>query len=247
VYVKITLSTTDSSRYIPKLYSLRFSFFTNKYIYAFNGGDYIQPIQPSAGTVDLSIWDYDLGTIDYQVLSRNTKAGIKPYPPGFAINTTKNIQSVEMMFTPLNTNTENFLVYGATNHYYSWNASGVITKGSAVSAIYVNGVDRTAATNISTFLTAGEQHHIIIVFSSAITTRIWFNVKVSSNTWTNAGPRNTYNYIGIYESQLSSTQASSHYSLYTGRSLGSATDPSFAITESSVSLYNRDWTVIKSI
>jgi hypothetical protein len=96
-------------------------------------------------------------------------------------------------------------------------------------------------------LTAGEQHHIIIVFSSAITTRIWFNVKVSSNTWTNAGPRNTYNYIGIYESQLSSTQASSHYSLYTGRSLGSATDPSFAITESSVSLYNRDWTVIKSI
>ncbi len=247
VYVKITLSTTDSSRYIPKLYALRFSFFANKYIYSSNGGGYIQPIQPTAGTVDSTIWDYDLGSIDYQVLSRNTKAGIKPYPPGFAINTAKNIQSVEMMFTPLNTNTENYLVYGATNHYYSWNASGVITKGSAVSAIYVNGVNRTAATNISTFLTAGEQHHIIIVFSSAITTRIWFNVKVASNTWTNAGPRNTYNYLGIYESQLSSTQASQHYSLYTGRSLTTATDPSFSITESSVSLYNRDWTVIKSI
>jgi len=247
VYVKITLSTTDSSRYIPKLYALKFSFVTNKYIYALNGGDYIQPIQPTSGTVDATIWDYDLGSIDYQTLSRNTKSGLKPYPPGFAINTSKNIQSVEMMFTPLNTNTENHLVYGATNHYYSWNASGVITKGSAVSAIYVNGVDRTAATNISTFLTAGEQHHIVIVFSSAITTRIWFNVKVASNTWTNAGPRNTYNYIAIYESQLSLAKALEHYSLYTGRALTAVTDPSFSITESGVSLYNRDWVVIKSI
>jgi hypothetical protein len=247
LYIKITLSTTDSSRYIPRLYSLKFSFYTNKVLYALNGGSYIEPIQPTAGTVDSSIWDYDLGSIDYPLLSRNTKSGIKPYPPGFAINTINNIQTVEMLFTPLNTSSENYLIYGATNHYYSWNASGVITKGSAVSAIYVNGVSRTAATNISEFLTAGEQCHIIIVFSSAITTRIWFNVKVASNTWTNAGPRNTYNYIAIYSSQFNLAKATEHYSLYTGRSSVTATENAFQITESSVSLYNKDWLVIKSI
>jgi len=245
IYVKITLTTTDASKYLPKLYNLNFYFYDTKRIYAINGGDYIEPIQPTAGTVDSSVWDYDVSSLSYVPLSRKVDNGIRPYAPGFSINTLNNVYSVEMMFTPVST-AANYLLFAGTDVYFSWNGSGVIAKNN-ISAVYVDGVDRSSATNISAFLTAGEMHHIVLVFSSTVTSKIWFNVKVLSNTWTDAGPRNLYSYISTYNTQLSQSVAQNHYNLYTDRSLTTAEVPSFAVTESAVNVYNNDWLIIKSI
>lgn len=247
IYLKITLKTTDASKYIPKLYSLNLYFYTNKKVFSENSGDYIEPVQPTSGTIDLTVWDYDLASIGSHVISRNQNNGIRPYAAGFALNTLDNVQSVEMIFNPINTNSENYLIYAGTNHYYYWNASGAITKGSAISAVYVNGIDRTSATNISSFLTAGENYHIVIVFSSTFTTRAWFNVKVSSNSWTNGGSRHLYSYITTYKKAITLAVALDHYNTYIGFPKSSITDQSFSVTENNLYIYNRDWQVIKSI
>jgi hypothetical protein len=193
----------------------------------------------------MSVWDYDIPSLSYAVLSRKKNNGIIPYDPGFSINTLDNIYSVEMMFTPIST-ADNYLVFAGTDVYFSWNGSGVITKNN-VSAVYVNGVDRSSATNISSFLTVGEAHHVVLVFSSTVTSKIWFNVKVLNNVWSDSGPRNFYSHIAIYKTQLSENVIQNHYDLYTGRPLATAEVPSFAVTESAVNVYNNDWLIIKSI
>lgn len=248
VYVRITLSTDDASRYIPKLYSIKFSFYTTKLIYAKNGPSYIEPIQPvsTSGGLDGSIWDYDLGSIDYPVLSRNIKSGLRPYPPGFAINTSNNIKTIEMIFSPIST-AANTLVYVDANTNYSWDASGVITKGSNISAIYVDGINKTSATNISEYLVAGDVYHIVIVLTASVTTRIWFNVKVLSNVWSNGGPANSYNYIATYSQALSSSQVLDHSNYYMGMPSTTLSDPAITVTESTINTYNRDWLVVKSV
>jgi hypothetical protein len=248
VYVRITLSTNDASRYLPKLYAIKFNFYTTKLIYAKNGPSYIEPIQPSStsGGLNASVWDYDLGAIDYPVLSRNIKSGLRPYPPGFAVNTSSSIKTVEMIFSPVST-AANYLIYIDANTYYYWNGSGVISKGSNIAAIYVDGVDKTSATNISSYLLAGDVYHIVVVLTSAITTRIWFNVKVASNVWSDAGPANSYNYIGIYESAFTASKALDHSDQYTGRPATIVTEPAITLTESSIKTYNRDWLVVKNV
>ena len=246
INIRITLSTTDASKYIPKLYYLVFSFYDNKTIYAENGPEYISPVQPDGGSIDLTVWDYDLGSLAYSPLHRNSKLGITPYAAGFAINTEKNVRTVEMMFTPIST-AANYLYYGNSNSYYSWNGSGVISKGSEVSAFYVNGVDRTSATNISSYLVANQPHHIVIVLSADVTTKLWFNVKVESGLWTNNGPRNSYSYLGIYQTALSQSTVEDHYDYYIGRPDIVVTEPSFAMTETGISTYNNDWIVLETI
>lgn len=245
LYVKITLTTTDASKYLPKLYNLNFYFYNTKRIYAVNGGDFIDSMEPLAGTVDDSVWDYDLSSLAYPILSRKIDNGIRPYDPGFFIDTLDNIYSVEMMFTPIST-AANYLAFSGSSTYFAWNGSGVISKNN-ISAIYVNGINRSSATNISSFLTAGEIHHIVLVFSSTVTSKIWFNVKVLSNTWTDAGPRNLYSYIATYKTQISQATAENHYNLYTAKTITTATVPSMTVTESAVNVYNKDWRIVKSI
>jgi hypothetical protein len=245
VFVKITMSTYDASIFIPRLHSLDFYFYNTKRIYAINGGDYIEPIEPVQGSVDLFAWDYDISSSSNNILSRKKNNGIRPYDPGFSINTLDNIRSVEMIFTPISKES-NYLVSIEPNTYFSWNDLGVIAKNN-IQAIYINGIDRSSETNISSFLTEDEAHHIVIVFSSAVTSKIWFNVKVIADTWTNAGPRNLYNYISIYKKELSQSVAQNHYNLYTSKSVITAEVPSFSVTESSINVYNNDWVVIKSI
>jgi len=248
VYVRITLSTNDASRYLPKLYAIKFSFYTTKLIYAKNGPSYIEPIQPvsTSGGLDGSVWDYDLGTIDYPILSRNIKTGLRPSQPGFAVNTSSNIKTIEMIFSPVST-AANYLVYVDANTSYSWNGSGVISKGSNISAVYVDGIDRTSATNISEYLISGDVYHIVLVLTNSVTTRIWFNVKVASNVWSDAGPSNSYNYLAIYQTAFSSNKALEHSDQYIGRPATTVLEPAITLTESSVKTYNRDWVVVKNV
>lgn len=251
LHFKITMTSTDTSKILPLLQYVGFYFYTNKEFVSNNSGMSIRSKQPLGGDINLTTWEYNLGTDNYPILSRHSENGIIPSEAGFYINTIRDISTVEMFFTP-KTLTKNCLLYseyGSNTISYLWSNSGAITK-SNISAIYVNGVNRTSATNISSFLKEGEICHIVLCLNQPISGDIWFNVKVSNNLWTNGGGKNLYKNITLYPSQLSQAEAQNHYYLYTDRASATAIDSqnnSITLTEEYVNAYDNDWVVIKSV
>ena len=153
VYIRITMSTTDASKYLPKLSFFCITFYADRTIYADNFGDKIT-----------SSTDYYLGSLNYPVLSRHHMNGIRAKnAAGFNLNASTSVKSVEMLFTPL-TLAANTLFYASNPSAtrLAWNGSGVVSKAN-IAKIYVNNIDVTNQTNISSYLVAEEPHHIVIV------------------------------------------------------------------------------------
>jgi len=87
LYIRITMTTSDASKYLPKLSFFCIAFYTNKDIYADNFGDRIT-----------SNTEYYLGSLNYPILSRNYTNGIRAKNgAGFNINTLSDIKSVEQL------------------------------------------------------------------------------------------------------------------------------------------------------
>lgn len=244
LYVRIILSTTDASKYLPRLYNLEFKFYSSKVVFADNSGDYIESEQPAAGTIDLSSWDFEVGSKNFAPLLRHYNNGIRSDQAGFALNTESQVRTIEMFFTPLSLAAGTLFNHASAS--FSWNGSGVISK-TGISAIYVNDTNVTSATNISSFFKVGEICHIIIVLSSNITSKIWFNVKVSSNTWTEGGPRNLYKNIAIYPTAFTVGDVNTHWTLYTAIQDTYPNDNTVSLSETGISVYDVDWRVISSI
>jgi hypothetical protein len=231
LYIKITMSTTDASKYLPKLSFFCIAFYSNKDIYADNYGDRIN-----------SSTEYYLGSLNYPILSRNYTNGIRAKnAAGFKINTLSSIKSVEMFFTPL-TLAANTLFYASTPSAtrLAWNGSGVVSKAN-IAKIYVNNVDVTNQTNISSYLVAEEPHHVVIVFTTPVTGVLQLNYETSG------GPSNLYKNITTYEKELTAGIVETHFELYTGRAVSSVTEPTIDLTESDIIAYNNDWIVLQSV
>jgi hypothetical protein len=230
LYIRITMSTSDASKYLPILSFFCVSFYSNKDIYADNYGDRIS-----------STTEYYLGSLNYPILSRNYTNGIRAKNgAGFNINTLSSIKSVEMFFTPL-TLAANTLFYASSPSAtrLAWNGSGVVSKAN-IAKIYVNNVDVTNQTNISSYLNAEEPHHVVIVFTTPVTGVLQINYETSG------GPSNIYKNIAIYEKELTSNIVETHYELYIGRVVSSLTEPQVTLTESDIIPYNNDWIVLQS-
>jgi hypothetical protein len=216
LYLKVTMTSSDTSTNIPVLRSLDLDFFSNTDFYADNSGDRIY-----------SVKDYALSRYNHPVISYNDYNGLRMYNGGgFNVDSGTSFRSIEMIFTPVAG--ENVL-FSSNSKIFEWNTLGVITK-TGVSAIYVNGVNHTASTNISSFLTTGMPHHIVLVLSSVATSNIKFNY---NQTNTKSGGANTYSNIALYPDVLSSQQATTHYQLYTHQYVVSVSDTAFTISESS--------------
>lgn len=231
LYIKITMSTTDASKYLPKLSFFCIAFYSNKDIYADNYGDRIN-----------SSTEYYLGSLNYPILSRNYTNGIRAKDgAGFKINTLSSIKSVEMFFTPL-TLAASTLFYASTPSAtrLAWNGSGVVSKAN-IAKIYVNNVDVTNQTNISSYLVAEEPHHVVIVFTTPVTGVLQLNYETSG------GPSNLYKNITTYEKELTAGVTETHFELYTGRAVSSVTEPTIDLTESDIIAYNNDWIVLQSV
>lgn len=244
VYVRIILSTSDASKYLPRLYGLDFKFYTSKVIFADNNGDYIESEQPLAGSIDLTSWDVEVGSKNFAQLLRHYNNGIRSDAAGFALNTQSSVRTIEMLFSPVSLAASTLFHHPSA--HLSWDGSGTISK-SGISAIYVNDINHSSATNISSFFKSGEMYHVVIVLSSGITSKIWFNVKVNSNTWTEGGPKNLYNNIAIYPQAFAVGDVNTHWTLYIASQDAYPNDNAFAVTESEVSVYNYDWKVVSSI
>ena len=234
VHIKITMSTTDASKYLPRLAYFAVSFYTNKDVYADNYGDTIS----SSG-------EYYLGSLNYPLLSRHYDNGIRTKTgTGFNLTTGGSVKSLEMFFTPSDLTANTLLDVASTGSYtaskYSWTSGGTITKTNILK-IYVNGVDRTSQTNISNVFSANQLHHVILVLTQPCSGILKFNYSGSG------GPSCLYNNISIYAKELTASIAATHYDLYVGRPSISVEDPSIVMTEKGITSYNNDWIVLQSI
>jgi hypothetical protein len=231
VHIKITMSTTDASKYLPKLSFFCITFYSDRTIYADNFGDKIT-----------SSTDYYLGSLNYPVLSRHYMNGIRAKSgAGFDIDTLSSTKSVEMLFTPL-TLAASTLFYAASPSAtrFSWDGSGVISKAN-IDKVYINNVDITNQTSISSYLNEEEPHYIVLVFNTAVTGPLQMNYESSG------GPSNLYKNIAIYDSELTSGKVNTHYNLYTGKPVETVTENAMTLTELATEYYNNDWVVLQSI
>ena len=228
------MTTTDASKYLPRLAYFATSFYTNKDVYADNYGYTIT-----------SSTEYYLGSLNYPLLSRHYDNGIRTKAgAGFNLTTTSSVKSLEMFLTPSDLTANTLLDVASTGSYtasrYSWTNGGTITK-SNILKIYVNGVDRTSQTNISNVFSANQLHHVILVLTQPASGILKFNYLSSG------GPSCLYNNIAIYAKELTASISSTHYDLYVGRPSVSIQDPSITMTEKGIQSYNNDWIVLQSI
>jgi hypothetical protein len=233
--IKITITSGNISKYLPKLYNLNISFYNNQIMYSKNGSSYLSKIQ------DL---DFYLGQDAYPIMSRDPKNGILvPENSGFKINLSELKQSVEFFYTPYSLN-KSLLVSSIVNgsgaaSEYSWNTNGSINKTN-IASIYVNGVDVSAQTLISNIFKVKGIHHVVINFTAPIYGVVTVNHKSSGSV------KSLYQYMSFYRGLLDYNKIINHYDLYTSRQSYQTSGSSITLSENSVNLYNNDWLVIQN-
>lgn len=229
IYIKIIMESSDSSRYMPKLYSLSINFYSQQILYSKNGGSYISKIEDK---------DYMLGKEVYPVLSVNTRNGAYvPENSGFKINASYDINSIEFFYIP--ESLQGSLLVSASNTLFKWASNGTVTKNN-ISKIYVNGQDKSTETNISNILGPGYLNHIVIVLNNTETGEIVFNYQSAGSV-----PA-CYQHISLYKHEMEYNEILNHYNLYIGKSRYTATGSTMSMTENSTRLYNNDWVVIQN-
>ena len=228
-HLKIVVSSTDSSRYIPKLYSLSVNFYSEQIAYSKNGASYVYKIDNL---------DYSLGKEAYPILSMNKLNGVLvPNNSGFKVDLPYDTNSIEFFYTP--SSILKSLLISSTGTEFSWADSGSISKTN-ISKIYVNGEDKTTQSNISNVLNSGYLNHIVIVFQSPISGDLIFNYKSTGSK------KSSYQHITLYRDAVDQNKAITHYNLYTGRSVYTSTASAMSMTERPPEIYNNDWIVIQN-
>jgi len=228
-HLKIVVSSTDSSRYIPKLYSLSVNFYSEQIAYSKNGASYVYKIDNL---------DYSLGKEAYPILSMNKLNGVLvPNNSGFKVDLPYDTNSIEFFYTP--SSILKSLLISSAGTEFSWADNGSISKTN-ISKIYVNGEDKTAQSNISNVLNSGYLNHIVIVFQAPVSGDLVFNYKSTGSK------KGSYQHITLYRDALDKNKAITHYNLYTGRSVYTSTASAMSVTEGSAEIYNNDWIVIQN-
>ena len=244
IYLKITLATPNSNKYLPKISSLQIKFYNNQIAYASNSSSYISTLEGLAG---VSVYDITIGNNKHPILSRNARNGIRTIQSsGFYINTTSSVRTLEFFYTPYALTVSGLIStasggsYAASN--YSWSNVGAISKTN-ISAIYVNNVNKTAETNVSNIFKLGQMHHVVIVFTAAVSGQI----KISHSS--SGSVPALFQNLALYPSQFTLSKASEHHDLYIYGSTSTVADdnsPSITVTENSVDYYDNDWVVIQN-
>jgi hypothetical protein len=233
LYIKVSMSSSDTSVDLPRLSMLNFYFYSDKKLYAQNYGC----------SAD-SNKEYDISLFNYPVLLRHPNVGVKTIGTGgFDVAIDQEIKSIEFMFTPSTTD-NNIVFYSAESGIYpetkfGWNGTGTLKTN--ISKVYLNGQDVTSS-NFKNQLSVGEPHHIVLTFTDVIKNTFQFNYLSSSNY----GPSCNYHNLGLYLEELVGSKVLEHYNLYVGRPSYMAEDSSFSLTESTVKYYNNEWIVVSS-
>lgn len=244
-YLKVTFSSSDTSKYLPKIYDLSISFYNDQIIYSNNGSSYFSTLEGVAGVVN---FDAVVCAKNTPVLFRYKRNGIETfYNSAFHITANYGIRTIEFFYTPDNFSDDGGLISTSNGvsleSHYHWNNVGAITKTS-ISAIYVNGVNKYSETNINNVFSAGNMYHVVIVFPATVTGDIEFNH--SQNGATAA----LYQNIALYQNAFAQSDVTENYNLYTLGSYLSVNEKSgnlsMQVVENSANYYNNDWLVYKT-
>jgi len=215
LYIQASMSSSNTSKYLPILKSIHVDFFKNKDFYCDNFGYYIS-----------SDYDYSLPRSNSTILSYNKNNGLRMYNGhGFTINSDLSTRTIELIFTP--DGGQNVL-FSAPSKIYEWDNLGVISK-TGVSSVYVNGIDRTSATNISEFFSIGLPHYVVITLSTNAATSLKFNQNQAD---TKSGGNNMYNNLSIYPTAFTQYDVARHYQLYTDNIINTVSDSLMTVSES---------------
>lgn len=213
--LKVTMSSSDTSKDLPILKNIYIDFYSNKDFYSDNSSYKIY-----------SNYDYGISRYNSRTLAYDEYNGLSPYN-GHAIkcNIDKPIRTIEMIYT---TDGLGNVLFSSGNSQYSWNNSGTISK-TGISKIYINNIDRTSVTNIFDVLSPETPHHIVLILSSNAVSNITFNANQNDTSY---GTNNLYNNIALYESALTQSQVDTHFLLYTNRLSNTIIDQSITLSES---------------
>ena len=244
LYIRITMTTTDASKYLPKIKNLIISFYNNQLLYAENSSSYITTLEGVSG---VSEFDISYPNEYSEVLWRSSKNGIKTIQDsGFMLNTNNPVGTLQFFYTPSSLNDNGLINISATNGYSAanlyWHNSGAVSKTNILK-IYVNGVDKTSQTNVSNIFKAGDLHHVLIVFSSLVSGQIKFG-----NSAYGSVP-GLFQNIALYPAQFDATKAQDIYNLYIYKDYeiyNASPSSSVSMTENSVSYYDTDWLVVQT-
>lgn len=242
LFIRIVMDTNDASKYIPMISNLTLAFYDHQILYADNSSSYISNLEGSA-------FDISIGNKYSNILERDSNNGIKPSIfSGFYVNTINPIQTIEFFYTPEYINDDSGLVEtedgnGYLASVYRWNSSGLITK-TGLSAIYVNGVNKISKTHIEDVLKPGELHHIIMVYTGAVSGAFKFNDSVYGSV------PSLFQNIALYQTAFSQSKAQEIYELYIYGNyniVNADNSASINMTENSVNYYNNDWIVVQTV
>lgn len=242
LYLKITMSTSDDSKYLPKLYNVNISFYNNHVLYAQNSGSYFSKLESLSG---VTVKDVNLSDNYYPILSKDYRNGARTISgSGFYINTENLISTIEFFYTPYALTASGLISSGAGTGYsasnLSWNGSGVLSKTN-IAGIYVNGVSKGSETNVSNVFNLGELHHVVLVFTSPVSGAIKMNHSSSGAI------KALYQNLALYESSFNQSKVTEHYNLYIGAEPNTITDSLVTLTENSFTSYNNDWLVYQTV
>ena len=242
LYIKITMSTSDDSKYLPILSNLSVSFYNDQIMYAQNSTSYFSTLEADVVSPAPEVY---LSNDLYSILSRDSRNGLRVVQDsGFYITTTGLMSTLEFFYTPESLSESCLVSSEADVEYYasnfSWDGSGTINKTN-IHAIYVNGTNKTSQTNVSGLFQVGELHHVVIVYPAPISDKITFNYSAGGSV-----PA-LYQNIIMYEYFFTPTVAEEHYNLYMGRASTTISDSALTMTENSVTPYNNDWLVYQTV
>lgn len=271
--IKITISSEDISKYLPKLYNLNISFYNNQIMYSKNGSGYLSKIENL---------EYYLGSKKYSVVSRDLRNGIlSPSESGFKINLTNKIKSIEFFYTPffllpvtdaevvniplsqnnvinaeINPNTETIDVNPAEVVDLLPKFSGLILQDSTETGYYWDSLGNVSKDNIDSIYVNGinvtSETNISNIFKYNNLYHVVINLTESVEGALTINHKSTgsvkalYQYMSFYQNSLDYNKINNHYKLYTSKQLYQTTGSRMSLSENSINLYNNDWLVVQN-
>lgn len=229
LYIKITMYTSDASKYLPRFSKFKIKFYSNKDQYSSNYGYKISSDQ-----------EYSIASFNYPYLIRYKNDGISTTAGnGFKINSS-NIRTIEFFFRP-SALTQTTLV-SAPGLSLSWNASGTISS-TGIDEFYVNGVSKGGQSSVSSVFAPEMLYIVTIVSSLDVTGDIKFNYSSPGS----GGPSNSYNNISLYNYPFDQAKIIEHFNSYISLPGISVPSSDITLSDEGSSYYDDEYIVIRSI
>lgn len=227
LFIRVTMSTNDSSRFNPRLNYLITKFYNNLRKMAVNGPSYIE-----------SEDSFTLGRVSSNILWRDSRNGLKALTgSSFNITTTDSIKTIEMFYTPYSLSEAGSIIFAGTT-LLSWNSDGNLAKAN-IKDIYVNNYNKTSKTNVSDIFTQNDINYVVITFTDPITGDITINGSSSGG-----GTSGLYQNIALYDYEFTAEKTLTNFNLYRYGDVYTIFDlsnASMTVTESDFDAYDIEW------